>query len=76
MRDEFQHPGVWYLPSRPRIKRIGTLRFSQPEGVSLDLVGLFGSVEDNMSGSRGEPDVIIGTANNRQVTLYRCARGR
>jgi ApeA N-terminal domain 1 len=43
-QDSFSHEGFWWLPENPEDRVSGTLTFSQTEGPSLQLLGVFGGV--------------------------------
>lgn len=41
-QDSFSHEGFWWLPDNPDERVSGTLSFSQEDGPSLELLGVFG----------------------------------
>lgn len=43
-QDSFSHEGFWWLPENPDDRVSGTLTFSQAEGPSLQLLGVFGGI--------------------------------
>ena len=68
--EKITHRGRWFLPENTENKVLGTLTFSNENGIDLELDGSF--TEDH----RGEflrPDIILGdTYSGKRVTLYRC----
>jgi hypothetical protein len=72
MIDGFELKGMWWLPETPEKKVSGTLRFSQTEGTTLELIG---SLEELKSGpiKIWETDIILGTpTKGNPITLFRC----
>lgn len=69
-QDSFSHDGFWWLPTNPEEQIGGTLTFSQEEGASLQLLGMFGGVLGMMK-NRDERVTIHGiTKNGKQITLF------
>ena len=68
--EKITHRGRWFLPENTENKVLGTLTFSNENGIDLELDGSF--TEDH----RGEflrPDIILGdTYSGKRVTLYLC----
>lgn len=69
-QDSFSHDGFWWLPTDPEEQIGGTLTFSQEEGASLQLLGMFGGIRGLMKG-RDERVTIHGiTKKGKQITLF------
>lgn len=69
-QDSFSHDGYWWLPTNPEEQIGGTLTFSQEEGASLQLLGIFGGIHGLMK-DRNERVTIHGvTKNGKQITLF------
>lgn len=70
MLDKIEHKGFFFLPDNPDQTLNGTLRFTQNDGVELDLFGQFDKFENPSS---KETTIVLGiTANGKEVTLLNC----
>lgn len=68
----FTHEGHWFLPSKGRRKRFGTLRFDIENGGELEIKDRLEKEEQFHPIDR---EIIIGTlSNGTSVTLYKCYR--
>ena len=67
--DNFEYKGLWWLPERPENKIAGIISFDG-ERITLELLGLLR--EDTGSRSREwfHPDLILGIAEGKYITLY------
>jgi hypothetical protein len=69
MKEPFEIKGTWWLPNAEDTELPGILSFSQERGVFLDVVGVFGTIYENME----DPEIILGlTQQGKPVTLYKC----
>ncbi|WP_088833505.1 ApeA N-terminal domain 1-containing protein [Paenibacillus tyrfis] len=66
-----EYIGVWYLPDEPDKSVVGTLTFSQNEGIKLSLMGELGNYFNKDS---SEYETIIGIASGNHITLKKCLR--
>lgn len=60
--------GKWYLPSNPRKKRFGLLKYDSNSGTSLELHEPL----TPFSGAFGEEGIILGKTDGGDVTLVKC----
>jgi hypothetical protein len=70
MQSPFELKGYWWLPGSEENKLPGTLTYSQEDGATLELVGVFDS-------EKPEPiqqlPIILGvTQQGKPITLYKC----
>ncbi len=64
MTTDFEHKGLWFLPSDNKKKVAGTIRFEVKKGLTLDLIGSFSRESDTKV-------LIWGILENgKYVTLY------
>lgn len=70
----FELNGIWWLPQKPEVKIAGTLRYEPIEGPALDLIGTFKNLAD--LGNVSTLDVILGFADGKAITLYKCVESR
>ncbi len=67
---EFEHKGYFWLPENPEEQLAGFLKFSQAEGVVLDLFGYFDKYVNPYS---KESNIILGiTFCGKKITLHNC----
>lgn len=66
----FEYNGYWWLPSDPQRSIAGNLKFDPVNGGSLDLLGSFKDIPD--LNKVLEPNIILGFANGKKITLYQC----
>jgi hypothetical protein len=66
----FELNGYWWLSSNPDKTIAGTLKFDTISGGSLNLLGSFQDL--TKFGQVFDVDIILGFADGRKVTLYRC----
>jgi ApeA N-terminal domain 1 len=67
---DFEHKGYFWLPEDPEEQLAGILKFSQAEGVVLDLFGYFDKYVNPYS---KESNIILGiTSSGKKVTLQNC----
>ena len=70
MKEPIEIKGVWWLPDNPENELSGILTFSQDDGGSLDIVGVFGT---ETSERVMKPTIILGVSQNgKPITLYEC----
>lgn len=72
--ESFEYQGTWWLPENPKNKVQGTLKFDPKEGAFLDLIGSFKDVTQLTTSL--EPVIILGIAEGKILTLYRCYESR
>ena len=83
MIEEFEHKGIWWLPSDPEEKIAGTLSFTPGEGAVLDLMGSFENIKSTnykgsitkkvWTGELFEPEIMLGTSSGgKKITLHKC----
>lgn len=66
----FELNGYWWLSSNPDKTIAGTLKFDTISGGSLNLLGSFQDL--TKFGQVFDVDIILGFADGKKVTLYRC----
>ena len=72
MENAIEIKGYWWLPKSKRNKLLGTLIFSQEDGASLEVVGLFRKEKIDINKVE-EPIIILGiTQGGKPITLYKC----
>jgi hypothetical protein len=73
MMEPFESSGVWWLPNDPSGRVAGTLRYSQQDGLALDLLGVLGGAAGPETKTH---DIILGTvvrsSEGQFVTLKDC----
>lgn len=70
MQSPFELKGYWWLPSSEENKLPGTLSYSQEDGATLELVGVF---ESKKLEPRQQLPIILGvTQQGKPITLYKC----
>jgi hypothetical protein len=65
---QFEYKGEWWIPSRPKERVAGYIRFSTADGATLDLIGSFDISHDFL-------DIILGLSYVNgigKITLYKC----
>ena len=63
MKNENEYKGIWWLPENLDDKIYGTLKFSNDDGIILDLFGSFRTDKE-------EYEIILGfTSNGKWITL-------
>ncbi|HNC01689.1 MAG TPA: hypothetical protein PLS71_25840 [Leptospiraceae bacterium] len=70
MQNPFEIKGYWWLPELEEIKLPGILTFSQEDGASLEIVGVFDLKKPEPI---KQPSIILGvTQQGKPITLYKC----
>ena len=66
--DDFEYKGLWWLPQSPDNKVAGVVAFDG-ERITLDLLGLLRAGEKPASSEERHPDIILGRAEGKAITL-------
>lgn len=70
MQSPFELKGYWWLPNLEENKLPGTLTFSQEDGASLEILGVF---DIKKTPQVEKPIIILGnTQQGKPITLYKC----
>jgi len=71
MLHPFEHKGYFWLPEEPDNSKAGTLKYVPLEGLSLELMGSFQSINDCILGQMLRPSIILGqSTDGKKITLY------
>lgn len=70
MQNPFELKGYWWLPGLEGSKLSGTLTYSQEDGATLELEGMFDS--DKSNPEQNVPIMLGITQQGKPITLYKC----
>lgn len=70
MQNPFELKGYWWLPDSEENKLPGTLSYSQEDGTTLELVGVFDTKK--LEPIQQLPIILGVTQQGKPITLYRC----
>jgi hypothetical protein len=70
LSDDFEYKGLWWLPDHPENKVAGIVSFDG-ETITLELLGLLRTDPDFADVEHFLPDIILGNAEGKLITLYR-----
>jgi hypothetical protein len=75
--EEFEYNGIWWLPEEPDKEIHGILKFHPIKGANLELSGSFKELKSGAVRPEDlhlDPDIILGSTSNGEITLYKCVQ--